>query len=771
MNNASDFKIEDGVLTKYVGPGGDVVIPDEVTKIGNYAFSHCQNVTKITIPNSVTTIGQGAFYACKKLETIIIPNSVDKIEKKAFLFCKKIKKISFPPDLKWEFELFGNHIPECLALEMQEKASRLSAKNLMPSFLNKSVWKKLSEEVQTDIFIAQHGRDLHKAYISCVGNVDVLGKNLLLRLSQKATKKEYSAVSDFILLFSSKASANILKDLHSALKSKSTGATKKVESNTYAMEMISNSKKESSENNMSSSTINVPMDEKTVRAKLSDFYSIKIEELPKILDNSSLEVPAYIFAYFLIAHEQNNGKLQGVESILEKPGISPEIEEKLHYMNDISLQGALKIIADRYLGAIGRSKKMYLAYPICRYADEQTMADLTKRAHTWKSKSSGNNAPALLTFRKACLYSNTRAAMVFADKFGDLEEYAKLRGTDADTIRDQHLSDVGFDENGCIKYDLGNQTVTAALQKDLTVLVQLPNGKTAKTLPKKGADEEKYALANEHFKTLKSNIKKIVKGRVDNLFEDFLSGRARPADEWKKAYLSNPLLRSVAQLLVWEQSGNTFTLTEGGAITADSSDYTIDAENIKLAHPMEMKKDDLKAWQQYFAGHGLKQPFAQIWEPVVDAAKVTEDRYKGCMIPYYRFVNQKKRGITIEDYDFHNDISISFKEIGSEIERIDMRRHEIRMNDRFEIKAISFEKMTRRVNHLLAYLDRVTVYDRIAKDDITIEQFLPQFTAAQIVDFIKLAQESNATNVLAILLEFKNQHYPDLDPMAEFVLE
>ena len=39
MSNASDFIIENGVLTKYVGPGGDVVIPDGVVEIGASAFS------------------------------------------------------------------------------------------------------------------------------------------------------------------------------------------------------------------------------------------------------------------------------------------------------------------------------------------------------------------------------------------------------------------------------------------------------------------------------------------------------------------------------------------------------------------------------------------------------------------------------------------------------------------------------------------------------------------------------------------------------------
>ena len=37
----NDFIIENGILTKYQGPGGDVVIPDGVTRIDSFAFSDC----------------------------------------------------------------------------------------------------------------------------------------------------------------------------------------------------------------------------------------------------------------------------------------------------------------------------------------------------------------------------------------------------------------------------------------------------------------------------------------------------------------------------------------------------------------------------------------------------------------------------------------------------------------------------------------------------------------------------------------------------------
>ena len=75
------------------------------------------------------------------------------------------------------------------------------------------------------------------------------------------------------------------------------------------------------------------------------------------------------------------------------------------------------------------------------------------------------------------------------------------------------------------------------------------------------------------------------------------------------------------------------------------------------------------------------------------------------------------------------------------------------------------------VNHVLAYLDRVTVYDRIVKDDVTVAQFLPSFTLAQITEFIKLASENNCPNVTAVLLDFQQKNFSDYDPMVEFTLE
>ena len=65
----------------------DLIIPNSVTKIGNYAFEYCSNLTSVTIPNSVISIGDEAFYGCNGLTSVTIPNSVTSIGVAAFFNC------------------------------------------------------------------------------------------------------------------------------------------------------------------------------------------------------------------------------------------------------------------------------------------------------------------------------------------------------------------------------------------------------------------------------------------------------------------------------------------------------------------------------------------------------------------------------------------------------------------------------------------------------------------------------------------------------------
>lgn len=84
---------------------GAVVIPEtvtynevtyRVTRIGNFAFNGCQELTSVSIPESVTSIGGDAFYGCSGLTTITIPESVTSIASNTFEYCTGLTSVSIP---------------------------------------------------------------------------------------------------------------------------------------------------------------------------------------------------------------------------------------------------------------------------------------------------------------------------------------------------------------------------------------------------------------------------------------------------------------------------------------------------------------------------------------------------------------------------------------------------------------------------------------------------------------------------------------------------
>ena len=80
----SPYLVINGILVDGTPATGDLILPDGVKKINDYAFERCRSITSVVIPEGVETIGEGAFSKCERINNIVLPSTLKSVGKDAF---------------------------------------------------------------------------------------------------------------------------------------------------------------------------------------------------------------------------------------------------------------------------------------------------------------------------------------------------------------------------------------------------------------------------------------------------------------------------------------------------------------------------------------------------------------------------------------------------------------------------------------------------------------------------------------------------------------
>ena len=811
------------------GKEGDVTIPEDVTGIGSSAFAGCKNLTSVTIPAGVTEIGYDAFKGCKKLTEILvgkgnsvyrtvdgilfkgdvliccpggkegdatIPEGITRIEDRAFEGCKNLTSVTIPEGVtsigEWAF--FGCDRLDQVDLPRSIREIRVdyfygklyktmpeglfqTADKLNADFVRQinEVWRKqMTPKDWAGLYLFQTAKEFQELCKDHMKNVpaDECLSAMLELLADCKKGTAYVQAANFVVEHLKEVSSEHIQTMYEMAAAKKSFQ----KAADILKPLVSAKKKKAAEPNGPFAFLEDAFQEEQLLKHYKEHKGV-LARLGKVLlaDGSGQKAPKLAVLAAVMPYAEQ----------YQRPAHISTYKRDYIQVNIVKEADRAAELLDResLLGLLDQLLKYHVSWyiPYCRYADGKRIISLNSQMQNWADwyGYGPTGRSKIITARGAMLLSDTREAMLYLDKVKTrsgtvLDEYAKLRGTKAETLRDTVLADFGLDEKGEKVYDLGGNTVTVSLAQDLTLNIFDANaGKAVMSIPKKGADEAKHAAAKADFAEMKKNVKKVVKARCDRLFQDFLSGAKYPAEKWQASYLGeNPVLRQVASLLVWSQDGQTFTLRDGAAIDSGEQPYAISGRPIQVAHPMEMKPGDVLAWQKYFNNYGIKQPFAQVWEPVVRESAIRPTMYQDIELPLYQFKGKEKHGISFS-YDYSLSIlQISFAGCDLELDcsALDLR-HNLDLNGLVKMGGFTFKQYTRQVNHIVALLDQWTIIGRIMRDDASIVTHLDSATLAQVMEYLNLAIDNGRANVTAELLNYKNEHFPDFDPLAEFTLD
>jgi len=89
------LEMQNQILLKYIEDQNlkEVILPEGIREIKEYAFCCCQNLEKITLPASLYRIESFAFYKCEKLSCIVMKNYIHHVSDIALKNCPDLQKI------------------------------------------------------------------------------------------------------------------------------------------------------------------------------------------------------------------------------------------------------------------------------------------------------------------------------------------------------------------------------------------------------------------------------------------------------------------------------------------------------------------------------------------------------------------------------------------------------------------------------------------------------------------------------------------------------
>lgn len=106
---------EESVIKNYIERSNlftGITWPDNITKIGDFAFAGCIQFRTTSLPNTITSLGQYAFSQCSQLALTSLPTNIVRIPQYCFYYCSSLALTALPSNVNtiegWAFQGCSN---------------------------------------------------------------------------------------------------------------------------------------------------------------------------------------------------------------------------------------------------------------------------------------------------------------------------------------------------------------------------------------------------------------------------------------------------------------------------------------------------------------------------------------------------------------------------------------------------------------------------------------------------------------------------------------
>ena len=705
------------------------------------------------LPEGIEIIEEGSLCNHSKLISIVLPASLNSIGNYAFVGCVNLEKVVFQSkDVALTASSFGGcHNLKEIVLPEEFMATTQRRPAMLIPFIHAFTRKEVAHIwlFQDDKWLAaaQQSRD----------DVDKIAQHVVEILSQieKITPKAQTRLKEFVDWAYPEISSKYVQELCDAVAAKDPKIAKKFLSTDAVKRALSSER-----------IIEQP--------EPREEFALSLLEKRPLHPNATVFTKGFPYA--------------GQEKLCTTRLLNILVSEYLYLYDtyqktgsgemtsyvklDVPVNAVIPVGADQIANALDRNvlshalenmvyscSKAYRPW-MYAYARFATEASVKRLLHHPPAGSSSKVRYWRENLDEAMLFSETKAAIDHLEKKGLIEKYAHIRGMSIHEFRDQHfLPSWNMDENYVIKSEFDR--LGFALTSDFGLRpIELATGKELRSVSAKTDPD-----AAQEFKDLKKQVADFYKKRNEYI-------------------CSNPILRPVAEKTIWcDATGETFMVADGAIRTVDGTIYE-PTDFVQIAHVLDMATTQIDAWQHYLQNGGKKLLIEQVWEPIATVKDIS--LYENMVLSkeerneFKRVLGRKAIAIRSENdgSEFnHREFKYVYSDTGTMYVGNVLRiRYQVK-EDTGETTLLKFhclnEKMTRELNTIMFELGRVCVKSAIRQDAIHVlsEVLSAGYTAAQVAEFIRLAQDCGNTQATAILLEYQQNHFADLDPMAEFTLD